>query len=90
VHTQWSRAVLLLILGMALGYFVLPRLKPVELYGVRVHSTSAQQGCFVEWYETKQAFWEKGPGMGHGSAKLQCREGTVLFPNVEAVCICHE
>ena len=85
---RWLRASLLVILGMLLGYFVIPRLKPVGLYGVRIRPVSAQQGCSVEWYETRQAFWEKSPGMGHGSVKLQCHEGTILFPDVEAVCVC--
>lgn len=88
VRATWLRSVVLVALGVIIGYFVIPLLKPTTLYGVRIHTVSAQDGCWLEWHESRQTFWEKGPSFGHGNERLKCKEDVLLLPNVEAECVC--
>lgn len=88
MRATWLRSVLLVVVGVLIGYFVIPLLKPKSLYGVRVHSASAQEGCWLEWHESRQTLWDKGPSFGHSSERFKCKEGVLLLPNVEAECVC--
>src|SRR5262245_60339620 len=82
------RPLVLVALGIAIGYSADRALHWRNVYVVRVHASSPERGCQGDWSAEMQNLWSKSPSFADGGGSMACDESMEVSATLFIQCVC--